>query len=93
MKKEQTHDLKLFIDNISGKKYKMTYSSKSEMLHIRIGIYLDSVKETEKLFIESKEIERENIISKIQNAFPEYKVEKNNKRYQGFINDICIIVF
>ena len=39
-----------------------------------------------------KEKEREDMINKIQNAFPQYKIEKNNKRYQGFINDICITV-
>ena len=92
MKKEQTCELKAFINNTLGKNYKMTFSSKSEMLHIRIGTYIDSAKDSEKLFIESKETERENIISKIQNVFPQYKVEKNNKRYQGFINDICITV-
>lgn len=89
MKKEQTNEVKEFIDNITGKKYKKTFSSKSETLHIRIGTYTNSI---EKGWIESKEKERESIISKIQNAFPQYKIEKNNKRYQGFINDICIIV-
>lgn len=92
MKKEQTNEVKEFIDNITGKKYKKTFSSKSETLHIRIGTYTNSIKETETGWIESKEKEREIIISKIQNAFPQYKIEKNNKRYQGFINDICIIV-
>ena len=92
MKKEQTNEVKKFIDNITEKKYTKTFSSKSETLHIRIGTYPDSVKETQRGWIESKEKEREDIISKIQNAFPQYKIEKNNKRYQGFINDICIIV-
>ena len=92
MKKEQTNDVRKFIDNITGTNYKKTFSSKSETLHIRIGTYPDSVKEIKKGWIASKEKEREDIISKIQNAFPNYKVEKNNKRYQGFINDICITV-
>ena len=92
MKKEQTTEVKKFIDNITGKNYTKTFSSKSETLHIRIGTYPDRVKETEKGWIESKEKEREDIISKIQNAFPQYKIAKNNKRYQGFINDICITV-
>lgn len=92
MKKEQSNVLKEFIKDISGKNYKMTFSNKSETLHVRIGTYVDRVKESEQGFIKSKELEREIIISKIQNAFPQYKVEKNNKRYQGFINDICIIV-
>ena len=92
MKKEQINEVKKFIDNITGKNYTKTFSSKSETLHIRIGTYPDRVKETEKGWIESKEKEREDMINKIQNAFPQYKIEKNNKRYQGFINDICIIV-
>ena len=92
MKKEQTNEVKKFIDNITRENYTKTFSSKSETLHIRIGTYPDSVKKTKKGWIESKEKEREDIISKIQNAFPQYKIEKNNKRYQGFINDICIIV-
>ena len=92
MKKEQANEVKEFIDNITGKKYKKTFSSKSEMLHIRIGTYTNSMLEIEEGWIESKEKERENIMSKIQYAFPQYKIEKNNKRYQGFINDICIIV-
>ena len=92
MKNEQTNEVKEFIDNITGKKYKKTFSSKSEMLHIRIGTYTNSITESDKGRLEGKEKEREDLISKIQNAFPQYKVEKNNKRYQGFINDICIIV-
>lgn len=92
MKKEQTNEVKEFIDNITGKKYKKTFSSKSEMLHIRIGTYTNSIKESDKGWLEGKEKEREDLISKIQECFPQYKVEKNNKRYQGFINDICIIV-
>ena len=92
MKKEQTNELKEFIDYITGKNYKKTFSSKSEMLHIRIGTYTNSIKESDKGWLEGIEKEREDLISKIQNAFPQYKVEKNNKRYQGFINDICITV-
>ena len=92
MKKEQTNEVKNFIDNITEENYKKTFSSKSETLHIRIGTYPDCVKEEEKDWIESKEKEREDIISKIQNVFPQYKIEKNNKRYEGFINDICITV-
>ena len=92
MKKEQTNEVKEFIDNITGENYKKNFSSKSETLHIRIGTYIDSEKEIKKGYIERIEKEREDIISKIQNAFPQYKIEKNNKRYQGFINDICITV-
>ena len=92
MKKEQTYDLKEFIVNFLEKDYKMTFSSKSGILHIRIGTYVDSAKETAKSYIDRKEKEREDIISIIQYAFPQFKVEKNNKRYQGFINDICITV-
>ena len=92
MKKEQTYDLKEFIVNFLEKDYKMTFSSKSGILHIRIGTYVDSSKETAKSHIDRKEKEREDIISIIQYAFPQFKVEKNNKRYQGFINDICITV-
>lgn len=92
MKKEQTNEVKNFIDNITGKNYTKTFSSKSETLHIRIGSYPDSMKKTKRDWIENKEKEREDVIIKIQNAFPQYKIEKNNKRYQGFINDICITV-
>ena len=92
MKKEQTKEVKMFIDSITGENYTKTFSSKSETLHIRIGTYVDRVKETEKDWIAGKENERQNIINRLQENFPQYEVAQNNKRYQGFINDICITV-
>lgn len=92
MTKEQTIEVKEFIDKLTGKNYTKTFSSKSETLHIRIGTYIDSVKEKEKEWITGKEDEREYLIEEIAKQFPQYIVRKNNKRYQGFINDICITV-
>ena len=92
MKKEQTKEVKIFVDGITEKNYTKTFSSKSETLHIRIGTYVDSVKETEKDWIANKENERQSIINQLRNKFPQYEISKNNKRYQGFINDICITV-
>ena len=92
MKKEQTKEVKIFVDGITEKKYTKTFSSKSETLHIRIGTYPDSVKETEKDWIAAKENERQSIINQLQKKFPQYEISKDNKRYQGFINDICITV-
>lgn len=92
MTKEQTNEVKTFVDNITGRHYTKTYSSKSKTLHIRIGTYIDGAKERDKEWITDKEKEREEIIEKLQKNFKQYKIEKNNKRYQGFINDICITV-
>ena len=92
MKKEQTKEVKMFIDSITGGNYTKTFSSKSETLHIRIGTYVDRVKETEKDWIANKENERQSIINQLQKKFPQYEINMNNKRYQGFINDICITV-
>ena len=92
MKKEHTKEVKIFVDSITGRNYTKTFSSKSETLHIRIGTYVDRVKETEKDWIANKENERQSIINQLQKKFPQYEISKNNKRYQGFINDICITV-
>lgn len=92
MKKEQTAEVKSKVDAITGKNYTKTYASKSETLHIRLGTYPDRIKETEKEWVAKKEAERECIISELRKSFPQYTVSANNKRYQGFINDICITV-
>ena len=92
MKKEQTIEVKEFVNAITGKNYTKTFSSQCETLHVRIGTYVDSSKDTEKDWIADKEEERENIIKGLRNKFPQYTIEKNNKRYQGFINDICITI-
>lgn len=92
MKKDQAIEVKKFVNAITGKDYTKTFSRKSETLHVRIGTYIDSSKETEKDWIAEKEYERENIITELRNKFPQYTIEKNNKRYQGFINDICITI-
>lgn len=92
MKKEHTKEVKIFVDGITGRNYTKTFSSKSETLHICIGTYVDRVKETEKDWIANKENERQSIINQLQKKFPQYEISKNNKRYQGFINDICITV-
>ena len=34
----------------------------------------------------------QDIMKWLQENFPQYEVAQNNKRYQGFINDICITV-
>ena len=92
MEKGQTEEVKIFVDGITEKKYTKTFSSKSETLHIRIGTYPDSLKETKKDWIADKENERQSIINQLQKKFPQYEISKSNKRYQGFINDICITV-
>lgn len=94
MNKDQVKDVKEFVDSITGKQYVKTFSSKSETLHIRIATYLDrnmSDKEWGK-WIESMETERNTVLCQLQKFFPQYHIEKNNKRYQGFINDLCITI-
>ena len=92
MTKEQSVAVKKNIDEFTNKNYPMTFLSKSGKLHITIGTYLSGYEEEEKAFISCKESERNAIIDYLQEIFPQYKVEKNNKRYQGFINNICITV-
>ncbi len=90
MNKEQATEVKKYVDTITDKTYKKTFSKKSATLHIRIGTYTDGSKDKE--WINSKIEERKEIIWKIGTQFPGYEVAENNKRYQGFINDICITV-
>lgn len=92
MKKENTAEVKKAVDEITGKHYTKTFSAKSETLHIRIGTYVDSKKESLKDWIDGKLDERVEIIRELRKRFPQYAIEPNGKRYQGFINDICITV-
>lgn len=92
MKKEQTTIVKNAVNEITGKNYTKTFSSKSETLHIRIGTYVDGSREEDKEWIAEKEVERKTIIKQLKLQFPQYEIKENNKRYQGFINDICITV-
>lgn len=88
MKKEQVDGIKMLVNEVAGKAYKMTYASKSETLHIRVGTYTASTAS----MIESLCDEREKVLSAIKKSLPDYSVERNNKRYQGIINDICITI-
>ena len=90
MKKEQAVIVKKYIDAITDKKYRKTFNEKSETLHIRIGTYYDGYDNSE--YTNSKKEERSAIINSIKKEFPMYEVAENSKRYQGFINDICITV-
>ena len=92
MRKEQVAEVKKSVDEITGTVYTKTFSNKSETLHIRIGTYVDSQRESSKEWIEEKLQERKAIIEKLAAIFPQYEIRENNKRYQGFINDICITV-
>lgn len=94
MDKKQVKEVKEFINEITGKDYTKTFLSKTETLHVRIGTYYDSsLRDPEATaWIDRKNDERDNIIRELRVAFPQYNVQRNNKRYQGFINDICITV-
>lgn len=92
MTKEQTVEVRNRVDELTGVKQTQTYSSKSETLHIRIATYTDSTREMFKDGIRRAEALREELIEKLSKEFPQYTISKNNKRYQGFINDICITV-
>jgi len=92
MTKEQMVTIKAFVGSIS--QYKMTFSGKTGTLHIRIATYVDRAK-TNAEFIDwyNKMIkERNSFISEINKQFPELKAMENAKRYQGFINDICVTI-
>ena len=90
MKKEQVAEIKKYVDTITGTTYRKTFNEKSATLHIRIGTYTDGSKDQG--WLNSKVEERNAIIRKISKQFPGFEVAENNKRYQGFINDICITV-
>lgn len=90
MKREQAAEVKKYVDRITGIAYRKTFNEKSATLHIRIGTYTDGSKDQE--WLNSKIEERKVIIRKISKQFPAFEVAENNKRYQGFINDICITV-
>ena len=92
MKKEEIKIVKQKIDEITGENYTKTFSSKTETLHVRIGSFQEGRQNELKDYIEGKEQERKTIIKKLTTIFPQYKIEENNKRYQGFINDICITI-
>ena len=93
MKKEDVKNFKAAVDQITGKKYRKTFVSYTGTLHIRIGTYTDSSRDARTdEWIKSKEAERCDIINKLKEMFQEYDIQKNNKRYQGFLNDICITV-
>lgn len=95
MKKEDVKRVKKIIDQISGENYRKTFVSYTGTLHIRIGTYakgwFDDVEKLKKC-VDCLEAERNDIINKLKDMFPEYDIQKNNKRYQGFLNDICITV-
>lgn len=90
MTKEQAATVKKTIDEITGKKFTKTFSAKSAKLHIRISTYIDSEREPQAEWIEKCLNYRNELIRTLRTIFPEYQVEPNSKRYQGFINDICI---
>ena len=92
MKKEQAQEVKNLVDKITGLNYTKTFSSKSETLHICIGTYPDRLREESAEWIKSKEAERKKIIKSFKTYSPKYDIKENNKRYQGFINDICITI-
>lgn len=90
MKKEYAAEVKNYIDEITSNAYTKTFSGKSGTLHIRIGTYCDG--RCDETWYNEKIAERKSMIKKISERFPEYEVAESNKRYQGFINDICITV-
>ena len=92
MTKDQATEVKNKVDEITSVNFKKTFSNKSGKLHIRIGTYNSGHEEEYRSFISEIETERDVIINELKVIFPQYKVEKNNKRNQGFINDICITV-
>lgn len=92
MKKEDVKRVKTAIDQITGKNYRKTYVSRQETLHIRIGTYGDEHTDGKAEWLAGKEKERNDIIDSLKQMFPEFDIQKNNKRYQGFFNDICITV-
>lgn len=88
MTKEQAATVKKTIDEITGENFTKTFSPKSAKLHIRIATYMDRERDAE--WIEEQLNYRNELIRTLRTIFPEYQVEPNTKRYQGFINDICI---
>ena len=99
MNKLQAKSLKMFISQIKNGQYsnlKMTHNAKTEKLSIEVARFCDDIDAGDNAVKLQRATERaQELLDLLPPATCDgfiYKKEITRRRYQGFLNSVCVVV-